>query len=89
MKTKKPSQLQVIAAAFLRGETLNLSSAYKLTKKYCECGCMKLSTRVSDFFEANGVMFKRDKQGVYVSYTLDIKKTKKPAIEWLKKVAKV
>jgi hypothetical protein len=79
MKKTKP-QTEVILKAFLEGKTLNLSSAYKLTKKHCKCACMKLSTRVSDTFIPLGFKFIQERQGQYINYSLDIKKTSKKLI---------
>ena len=78
---KKPSQTSVILRAFLEGKTLNLSSAYQLTKKHCVCGCMKLSTRVSDTFIPLGFKFIQERQGQYVNYSIDFKKTSKRLIK--------
>ncbi len=80
MKTKQ-SQTSVILRAFLDGKTLNLSSAYQLTKKSCVCGCMKLSTRVSDTFIPLGFKFIQERQGQYVNYSIDFKKTSKRLIK--------
>lgn len=86
---KKPSQMSVIANAFLTGETLNLSKAYKITKFKCKCGCMKLSTRVSDYFEPMGLVFSKElDKDHYMNYTLDAKKTPKDAIKKLKEMYK-
>ena len=81
MKKKKPSQTSVILKAFIDGKTLNLATAYQLTKKHCVCGCMKLSTRVSDTFIPMGFKFIQERQGQYVNYSLDFKKTSEKLIE--------
>jgi len=74
------TQQQALLDLFKKGETLNLTSAFKLT------GCHKLSTRVSDTFEPMGYVFKKEKvnfvtkyrtKGYYFNYTLNFKKTPK------------
>jgi len=78
---KKPkTQTEVILKALLEGQTLNLATAYQLTKKKCKCGCMKLSTRVSDTFIPMGFKFIQERNGQYVNYSIDFKKTSKKLI---------
>lgn len=85
---QKPTQMSVIAQALLQGDTLNLSKAYKITKSKCKCGCMKLSTRISDYFEPMGLIFTKEKgNDNYMNYTLNVKKSTKQSLKTLKQIA--
>ena len=77
------TQMQAILDLFKKGKTLDLVSAFHKT------GCMKLSTRISDFRKM-GYIFKVKKinfhsmygtKGYYFEYTLDLKKTPKKLLK--------
>jgi len=78
---KNQSQTDVILNAFLQGQTLNINSAYKLTKTACKWGSMKLSTRVNDYYIPMGLDFKKEmvisKEGRFMNYTLKPNKVSK------------
>ncbi len=48
MKTKKPTQSEVILNMLQTDQLVSPSNVYKVTKKLCNTGCMRLAARISD-----------------------------------------
>jgi hypothetical protein len=82
---KSKNQTDVILNHLLNGETLNINSAYKITKRECNWGSMKLSTRINDYYIPMGLEFKKEmivsKEGRFMNYTLKPNKVSKKFTE--------
>lgn len=84
---KSKNQTDVILNHLLNGETLNINSAYKITKRECNWGSMKLSTRINDYYIPMGLEFKKEmivsEHGRFMNYTLKPNKVSKKLIKSL------
>jgi hypothetical protein len=75
---KTETQTNVIISLLKQGLTINPSMVYRITKQRCKCGCMKLATRIGEIIKLGYYINKipADKNE-YMTYSLNIKKTKK------------